>query len=290
MSIVITGASGRLGRLTAEAVLNSVSPSQLVLVTRTPDALSDFAARGVDVRAGDFDDPASLESAFAGGERLLLISTDAIGSRIPQHGRAIDAAVAAGVRSVAYTSTVNPSDSNPQAVAVEHRATEELLRASGLGWTFLRDGIYADLLPPAAQAAIASGKLLTNDGDGRTAYVARADIAAVAAAVLTTDGHDGKAYDITGPEALGAADLASLYAELGGRPVEPVYLDDAAWVAAMVEYAGMPEPVAQAYATFGIAARRGYQAAVSTVVQDLTGRPPTSVREVLEEALAATPV
>jgi NAD(P)H dehydrogenase (quinone) len=283
--IVITGASGQLGRLTTAAALERVAPSDLILVTRRPEGLAELAARGATVRAGDFDDPASLPAAFAGGERLLLISTDALGRRIEQHRSAIDAAAAAGIRSIAYTSTVNPSDSNPQAVAPEHRGTEELIRASGLGWTFLRNGIYADLQVHDAAAAIASGKLLTNTGDGRNAYVAREDCAAAAAAVLTTGNHDGKAYDITGPEAVGADDLAALFAELGGTPVEVVQLDDAAWVAAMVEHAGMPEPAAQAYSTFGIATRRGYSAAVSTSLHDLTGRTPKTVRAVLETAL-----
>src|SRR5919109_3013229 len=119
MIIVITGASGRLGRLTAEAVLETIEPSDLVLVTRTPEGLADLAARGADVRAGDFDRPETLPAAFAGGERLLLISTDRAGDRVPQQQAAIDAAAAAGVPSIAYTSIVNPSDSNPAAVAAE---------------------------------------------------------------------------------------------------------------------------------------------------------------------------
>jgi NAD(P)H dehydrogenase (quinone) len=282
MSIVITGASGKLGRLTAEAVAVKVSPSEVTLVTRTPDALGDFAERGFVVRAGDFDEPPSLRAAFAGGERLLIISASEIGRRVPQHRAAIDAAVAAGVRWAAYTGGVNPSDSNPGAAAREHRATEEALRDSGLAWTFLRNSIYAETLVGGAGPALASGSLVTNAGDGRTAYVSRADCAAAAAAVLASDGHDGKEYDITGPEALGEREVAALYAELGGRPVEPVFLDDDAWVAAMVQHAGVPEPVARTYATFGDAARRGYAAVVSTAVNDLTGRPPRTVREVLE--------
>jgi NAD(P)H dehydrogenase (quinone) len=282
MSIVITGASGKLARLTLEAVAETVSPSEVILVTRDPDAIGDLADRGFTVRRGDFDDPASLPAAFEGGERLLLISTSVIGVRVVQHRAAIDAAAAAGVRWAAYTSIVNPSDSNPGAAAREHRATEQALRDSGLQWTFLRNAIYTEMLVLGAGPALASGSLVTNAGDGRTAYVSRADCAAAAAAVLTSDGHDGKAYDITGPEALGERDVAALYAELGGRPVEPVLLDDDAWVAAMVEHAGMPEPLAQTYATFGAAARRGYVAVVSDTVQNLTGRPPRTVREVLE--------
>jgi NAD(P)H dehydrogenase (quinone) len=287
MRIVITGAAGQLGRLTTAAALERVAPSDLILVTRRPGELADLAERGATVRAGDFDDPGSLPAAFAGGERLLLISTDALGRRVEQHRAAIDAAVASGIRSIAYTSIVNPSDSNPSAVAAEHRETEELIRASGLEWTFLRNAIYADLQVHDAAAAIASGKLLTNAGDGRTALVAREDCAAAAAAVITSDGHEGKAYDITGPEALSVDDLAAVFAELGDRPVEPVRLDDDAWVAAMVEHAGMPEPIARTYSTFGIATRCGFSAAVSSSLDELTGRAPQSLRAVLKAALPA---
>jgi NAD(P)H dehydrogenase (quinone) len=286
MSIVITGASGQFGRATAEAVLDRVDASKVVLVTRTPDALADLAARGAEVRRGDFDEPSSLPAAFAGGDELLLISMDRAGDRVPQQQAAIDAAAAAGVGRVVYTSILNPSDSNPAGVAAEHRATEERVRARGLGWTFLRNGIYADLQVHSGAAALAAGTLLTNDGDGRTSYVARADLALAAAVVLTSDGHEGKTYDLTGPEALGAADLARLFAEAGGRPVEPAFVDDDAWVAAMVQHAGMPEPVARLYSTFGIAARQGYFAIVSPTLEELIGRPRTTVRELISDSLA----
>jgi NAD(P)H dehydrogenase (quinone) len=287
MAVVVTGASGQLARLVAESLLERISPGELILVTRSPDAIADLAARGADVRAGDFDDPASLRAAFAGGERMLLISASVIGQRVAQHGAAVDAAVAAGVRSIAYTSGVNPSDSNPGAAFADHRATEELARASGLAWTFLRNAIYAESLVAGAAGALGSGTLITNAGEGRTGYVSRADCAAAAAVVMSSDGHEGKAYDITGPEALGARDVAALYTELGGRPVEPAYLDDDAWVAAMVEHAGMPEPLARVIATFGIAARQGYAEVVSTTVRDLTGRDPRTARDVLAAELPA---
>ena len=281
MSIVITGASGNLGRLVATAVLDGADPSDVVLVTRDPSRLSDLAGRGADVRAGDFTDPASLARAFAGATRVLVISADRIGSRVPGHKAAIDAAVAAGAESIAYTSGVNPSDSNPIAVMGEHRATEEHLRASGAGWTMLRNSIYAEILVAGAAPALATGRHFSNEGDGRVSYVARADCAAVAAAVLLTGGHDGKEYDVTGPEALGATDVAGLYAEVGGRPVEAVLVGDDVYAAGLVEHAGMPEPVARTYTTFGTGARRGYSAPVSTTVADLTGRLPTSARDVL---------
>jgi NAD(P)H dehydrogenase (quinone) len=282
MTVAITGAAGQLGRLTAKALLERVAPSDVVLVTRSPDAIADLAERGAVVRHGDFDDPASLPAAFEGVERLLLISASVIGNRVHQHRAAIDAAVAAGVRSVAYTGGANPSDSNPGAAFRDHGETEKALLASGVEWSFLRNGIYAESLLAGAGAAVASGRLVTNAGEGRTAYVSRADCAAAAAAVLTGEGHERKAYDITSADALNAADVAALFAELSGRPVEPVYLSDEEWIAAMVEHAGMPEPLAETIATFGVAARQGYMGAVSTTVEELTGRAPVAVRAVLE--------
>jgi NAD(P)H dehydrogenase (quinone) len=254
-----------------------------VLLTRDPSRLSEHAARGVQVRAADFMDPSSLPGAFEGAEKVLIISASDIGVRVAGHKAAIDAAAAAGARSIAYTSGLNPSHSNPIIVAADHRETEEHLRLCGTGWTLLRNSIYAEMLAGAAGAALATGRHVTNEGDGRISYVSRADCAAAAAAVLTSDGHDGKTYDITGREGLTASEVAALFAELGGRPVELVPVSDEEHAAALVEHAGLPEPVARGYATFGEGARRGYCAAVSDTVLELTGRPPRSVREMLAD-------
>jgi NAD(P)H dehydrogenase (quinone) len=280
MSIVITGASGQLGRRIAELVLEQTS--DVILATRNPEALDGL---GGEVRRADFDDPASLDAAFAGGSRLLLVSLPTIGARVPQHVNAVAAAVRAGVRHISYTSIVNPGPENPAAVAVEHRQTEDAIRASGLAWTFLRNSIYADLQPRSAAAALASGQLVTNTGDGRTAYITREDCARVAAVVLVGDGHEGQAYDVTGPEALAADDLAALYSEVGGKPVEVIQVDDAAYAAGLVEHAGMPPAMAEIYATFGAATRTGALSAKTDVVERLTGRRPGSVRELLAAAL-----
>jgi NAD(P)H dehydrogenase (quinone) len=283
LTIAITGASGNLGRRVAESLLgeHGVSPAELILVTRSPDKVADLAAAGAQARHGDFDEPASLETAFAGAEKVLIISTDRVGTRVPGHTAAIDAAVAAGARSIAYTSGINPSDSNPIAVMWEHRQTEDHLRTTARGWMILRNSIYAEILLGGADAALATGSHVTNEGDGRVSYVSRDDCAAAAAAVLATDGHDGRIYDITGAESLAAADVAALYADLGGRPVEVAHVDDDAYAALLVEHAGMPQPVAQVYASFGTGARRGYGAPVSDTVKQLTGRPPRTARDVL---------
>lgn len=285
-TIGITGASGQLARLTIDALLErGVDPASLVLVTRSPDAIADVAAKGATVRHGDFDQPDGLPEAFAGVEKLLLISASDIGRRIPQHQAAIDAAKAAGVRHVAYTSIANPAPDNPAPVTPEHRATEEALRDSGLAWTFLRNGIYAEYQATGAAQAVASGQLVTNKGDGRTAYVSRADCAAAAAVVLAGDGHEGQAYEITGPEAVTEETLAAIASEISGKPIEVVKVDDAALVAGLVEHAGLPEAVAHIVADFGRAAREGYLAEVTDTVERLTGSTPRTLREVLQVEL-----
>jgi NAD(P)H dehydrogenase (quinone) len=291
MSTVITGASGHLGRRVVELLLDEhgIAASDLILVTRSPDRLSDLAGRGATVRAGDFDDPQGLPAAFAGGERMLLISADQIGQRVRQHTNAVDAARAAGITHIAYTSFLNTdADDNPAAIALEHRATEEAIRAAGLTSTFLRNSIYAEVQTGDAAAALATGRLVTNAGEGRTAYVSRDDCAAVAAAVLADPAaHENATYDVTGPDLLDARALAALYAEIGGKPVESLPVDDATFTQGLVEHAGMPQPLAEAYATFGAAIRAGLLDVRTDVVERLTGSAPRTLLEVLVEAPAA---
>ena len=282
MTVVISGAGGQLGRLAAGFLLERLPAAEVVLATRKPDELADFAARGVRVRRADFDEPDSLPEAFAGAQRLLLISTDAVGRRIPQHRNAIDAAVAAGIEHVAYTSTLDPTPRNPAFVVEEHADTEAALRDSGLAWTMLRMGNYSEFLVLSGAAAVASGRLEHNAGDGKVAYVSRVDCAAAAASVLMSDGHEGATYDVTGPELLTRVDLARLLGEVTGRPVEAVPISDDELVARIVAR-GVPEGLASRMATWGSAIRAGVLAVVSSAVEELTGRPPRSVREVLTE-------
>jgi NAD(P)H dehydrogenase (quinone) len=291
MSIVITGASGQLGRGVVEKTLeNGVDPKQLILVTRTPKSLDEYAARGAQVRYGDFDDPSTLADAFAGGRRLLLISATELSARVGQHQAAIDAAVEAGVELIAYTSVLNPVAENPTGVVPDHKATEEALRESGTGWTFLRNSIYSDLEAGNLAAAEASGKLVTNAGEGAISYVARRDCAAAAAAVLAGGDHAGKAYDITGPEALDADRRAAVFAELLGSPVDVVQLDDDSFAAGVAEAADYPIEVGRLFASVGKASREGYLDAVSDDLRELTGREPESLFSVLQKQRAGATV
>jgi NAD(P)H dehydrogenase (quinone) len=213
----------------------------------------------------------------------LLISATDLQRRIGQHRAAIDAAKAAGVRHVIYTSGSKPAPPNPAVVAPSHYATEQALAASGLKWTVLRNSLYADYQIGEAQRALETGVLVHNRGAGGVAYVAREDCAAAAAAVLLQAGHDGAVYDITGGERYTADALAALYAELGGRRVEPRAVDDAAFVAGLVG-AGADEHLrygAELLASFGRAIREGYLDVRSDAVAKLTGRRPRTLRDVL---------
>jgi NAD(P)H dehydrogenase (quinone) len=289
--LAITGASGQLGRLTAEAAMARVEPRRLVLVTRAPEKLDYLAARGVQVRLGDFDQPRTLRAALAGVDRLLLISAVDLTRRTAQHRAAIEAAVASGVRHILYTSMLSPTPANPAAVAPSHRETEEVLLHSGATWTLLRNSLYSDYQATEAQQAIGTGSFMHNRGTGRIAYVARADCAAAAAAVLTSPGHGNVAYEITGPRSHDAAELAQVYAALGNRPVQGRAVDDAALIAGMVagrETDGHAQYGASLVASFGRAIREGFLSACTTTVAELTGRPAQSLETVLAQAVPAT--
>jgi NAD(P)H dehydrogenase (quinone) len=281
MTIAITGAAGHLGRLTAQLVLDRVPADELVLVTRRPDELPDLIAAGATVRHGDFDEPDGLPEAFRGVDRLLLISADVLGNRVAQHTAAIDAAAAAGVGHVLYTSGLNAGSALPLVVSHDHGATEQAIRDRGLRLTALRNGLYAEFQVAAAARAFASGHFVHNHGDGATAYVSREDCAAAAAAALTGDSHDDRIYDITGPELVTQAQVAALVSEITGRRVDAVAIDDDEATRNLTAV-GLPADTAMAYASFGTAIREGVLDVVSSHVEDLTGRPPRSLREVLE--------
>lgn len=280
--IVVSGASGQLGRRTVEYLLQRVDARQVVAVSRTPEKI---AGLGVATRRADFDEPDSLPRAFDGAERMLLISTAAVDTartRVRQHTNAIQAAVKAGVGQVIYTSVVHATDpGNPAVVAPDHAGTEEALAGSGLTHTVLRENIYTDMLLMSTPAAVASGVLVNNEGDGATAYVTRDDVAAVAAAVLAEGGYEGQLLDLTGPAAVTGAELAATLSELTGRPVRHQPVSDEEFIAGTVAHTGMPEAVARNYATFGEAARGGWLQQVSDVVVRIAGRSPTSVADFL---------
>lgn len=284
--LLVTGASGHLGRRVLAHLLDTlrIDPARLIAVTRDPAKLAGLSPRGVEVRRGDFEDPPSLASAFAGASRLLLISTDTLdrpGARLAQHRSAIAAAKAAGVKHIVYTSMPDPADS-PIPFAPDHRQTEETLAASGLGWTVLRNAWYFENLAMSLPGVLATGKWVTSAGNGRIANLSRDDCARAAASALASSSAASTVYDITGPAALTTAEIAATVSDVLGRPIELVHVSDEALVAGMVA-AGLSEPMARIWASFDTATRFGKFAKVTGDVEKLTGKRPQAFRDFLAE-------
>ena len=292
--IIVTGASGQFGHAAASQLLDA--GEAVIALTRSPGKLADLAARGAEVRAAEFDDPASLNSAMAGGETMLLISTTMVGERPRQHGNAIDAAVAAEVRHIAYTSVTDGGNPNHPAVEQhDHYATEQQLKASGAAWTILRNSQYSEAIATAmAIPALAAGSKPDNCGDGQIAFVSRDDCVATAVAVLTQPGHENKAYDVTGPELLSIPEAMAMIAEMAGKPIEVIPVSDeqmfayfdslgVARKAADVDPNGPIPWASEGMVTFGQAIREGNFAVISEDVERITGRKPRTLRSVLEQ-------
>jgi len=278
-TLLVTGASGKLGQRVLELLLEA-DAGTIIAATRSPEKLASFAKKGVIVRQADFSDPASLIKAFAGVDRLLLISTDALGVRLNQHIAAIKAAEEAGVKHVLYTSIANVNANSTAQVGPEHYGTEQALINSKLGYTFLRNNIYTDMFLGTLGQAISTGTLYAASADGKIGYVTREDCARAAAATLA-DGFEGRrSFDITGPEALSQYDVADIASKISGKTVNYVPLTLEALINGMVS-AGLPQPVAELYASFDGAAAKGELNVVTNAVEELTGRKPTSVEDFL---------
>jgi NAD(P)H dehydrogenase (quinone) len=282
-TIGITGAAGQLGRRTAEYVLAAHPAEELVLFSRSPAALSGVVKSGVAARYADFDQPESLTEAFTGVDVLLLISTDAVGRRRPQHEAAIAAAADAGVGRIVYTSMPNPDADYParaRPLSDDHAATELALRKAGPAWTVLRNGLYFEAISNGWSQAVANGALVTNNGDGRHAPITRDDCAAAAAAVLLGDKHDGVAYDIAGTRLLDDHAVAEALATRHGRSVDVVTVSDADYEAGLVS-AGLPADMASLLTGFGESIRAGLLETPLGDFAALTGRPPVGIDEFL---------
>lgn len=278
-TVLVTGASGHLGKRVVELLLDADPGRKVIATTRAPEKLADLIRRGVEVRSADFDEPVSLARAFHGADRLLLISTDRIGSRVAQHENAIGAAVEAGVGHVVYTSVPDP-ERNPASVSPDHLATERAIRASGIGYTFLRNNLYADLLLSSLSNAIAMGSFFGAAGDGKVAYVSREDCARAAAAALASSETESRALNVTGPRAVTYAELAQLAGEIAGQSIPYVDMTSGELKTALMK-SGLPDEWASVYASFDEAARGGFLGEVSDTVLRLTGRAPQDVRDFL---------
>jgi NAD(P)H dehydrogenase (quinone) len=284
MTLLVTGASGHLGRLVVESLLDrGTSASDIVATARRPETLADLAERGVEVRRADYDDPSSLDAAFAGVDRLLLVSSSEVGQRVAQHANVIQAAKRAGVGFVAYTSVTRAGTSD-LALAAEHRATEELLAASGLPHALLRNSWYLENYTGQLPTVQEHGAVLGAAGDGRVSAATRADYAAAAATVLAGDGHEGAVYELGADHAFSLAEYAAAVSRVTGQEVTYRDLSVEDYTAALVA-AGLPEP----YAALLADSDRGISAgALFTDTGDLSrlaGRPTTGVEDAVRAAL-----
>lgn len=278
---LVTGATGQLGRMVIDHLATRVAPADIVAMVRKEADGAHFAAKGVTVRVADYDDPASLAAALAGVDRILLISSPAIGQRVPQHKALIDAAVAAGSGFIAYTSLLGGPD-NPMLIAGEHGVTEAHLAQSGITHTILRNPWYLENFLMQLPAAQATGQIFGASGDGRFSAASRADLAEAAAIVLA-GGHDGTVLNLGGDEAFTMAEFAHALSDAIGRPVNYINIPQDALQAGMVQN-GLPEPVAQVLADADALAAADWLFTPEKTLSTLLRRPTQTLADVLAQA------
>lgn len=283
MSIVVTGATGHLGRLVVESLLERGVPAgEIVATGRSTAKLADLADRGVVVRRADYTDPVSLKEAFDGADKVLLVSSSEVGQRYAQHVNAVDAARDAGVGLVAYTS-ITRANSSGMVLAEEHRATEEYLRESGMPFVLLRNNWYLENYTDQLPVVLEQQTLVGSAGLGRVSAATRADLATAAAVVLDTDGHEGAVYELAG-QPVTLTEVAAAITEVTGRDVTYVDLPTERYAQVLVD-AGVPEPFARVLADSDLGISRGDLHETSGDLRRLIGREPTTLREAVRAAL-----
>ncbi|KEY44514.1 SDR family oxidoreductase [Pantoea agglomerans] len=281
--IAVTGATGQLGRFVIDALLKKVPAGEIVAAVRTPAKAADLAALGVIVRQADYGQPETLEAAFAGVDKLLLISGSEVGQREAQHKAVIEAARAAGVGFIAYTSLLH-ADTSPLGLGVEHRATEALLKASGIPFALLRNGWYSENYAASIPPALAHHAFIGAAGEGRIASAARQDYAEAAAEVMTREDQAGKVYELAGDDSYTLAQFAAEIAAQSGEKVDYVNLSQSEFAAAL-KNAGLPEGLAEMLADSDAGAEKGGLFDDSRQLSQLIGRPTTTWQAVIRAAL-----
>jgi len=279
----VTGASGQLGRLVVEGLITRVAPGSVVALVRDPAKLTDLAARGVIVRAFDYNAPGTLSPALAGVGRLLLVSSNELGRREAQHRAVINAAKTAGVGFIAYTSILH-ADSSPLDLATEHRATEAAIRESGLAYALLRNGWYTENYTLSAATEIAHGAVIGSTGDGCISSATRADYAAGAAAVLAGKIATSAIYELAGDDAFTLADYAAALAQVSGKSVAYVDMPEQAYRDALAEI-GLPAPLATMLANSSANAASGALFDAGGTLGALIGRQTTPMIETVKAVL-----
>jgi len=282
--IAITGATGQLGRLVVEKLKDKVPASDIVALVRSTAKAADL---GVASRQTDYDRPETLGPALEGVNTLLLISSSEVGKRAAQHRAVIGAAKAAGVKRIVYTSLLHAGTS-PLSLADEHRTTESELKASGVPYTILRNGWYTENYTASIPSALAAGAFVGSAGEGRISSATRADFADAAVAALTTEGHEGKTYELAGDEAWTLADLAAEISLQSGRGIPYKNLPEEEYAAALAGF-GVPEGFARMIAGWDVGASRGALFDDGRQLSKLTGRPTTPLSAAVADALKQAP-
>ncbi|MFF1376995.1 SDR family oxidoreductase [Streptomyces sp. NPDC058308] len=284
MSIVVTGATGNLGRLVIEGLLAARVPAgEIAAVVRDKERAADLAERGIALRMADYSAPETLRGAFAAGDRVLMISGSEVGRRVPQHRAVVDAAREAGVALLAYTGILGGPDADFE-LAAEHKVTEQLILDSGLPYTFLRNGWYHENYTEHLAPVLEHGAVIASAGEGRVASASRADYAAAAVAVLTGEGHEGKVYELSGDVAWSFAEYAAEVAARSGKDISYVNVPSEQHLAVLTG-AGVPEPMAALLVDVDAGIGRGRLAGTSGELARLIGRPTTAIGEAVAAAL-----
>ena len=283
--IAVTGASGQLGRLVIKALLEKTEASEIIALVRTPEAVADLAAKGVTVRKADYDQPESYVEALKGVDKLLLISSSAVGQRVPQHKAVIEAAKASGVKFMAYTSILK-ADKSPMLLAEEHAATEALLNTASIPHALLRNGWYNENYSENLAPVLETGAVIGSSGEGRVASASRADYAEAAAVVLTSSIEEqaGKIYELAGDEAFTMSAFAAKVATLSGKKVAYMDMAEQDYIAALTG-AGVPEGFAQVLADSSANVAGGWLEDNSKTLSALIGRPTTTIADSIKRAL-----
>ncbi|GAC1685905.1 MAG: NAD(P)H-binding protein [Ktedonobacteraceae bacterium] len=285
--IIVTGANGRLGRAVVEQLLVRVPAEQVGVSVRDPEKAQGLKERGVRVRRGDFDDPASLAHSFEGASQVLIVSSDSLGeTTVRQHRTAIDRAKKAGARRILYTSHMASSPTSLFPPMVDHAATEAALRDAGVRFTSLRNGFYAELALMMLGNALKTGELAAPE-DGPVAWTTHSDPAEVTAIILSEEVLDGVTPDLTASEAIDLDDIAALASELAHRPIRRIVVPDAQYRAGLVAH-GLPEESADMLLGIFRASRQGEFNRVDPILARLIDRPPTPLRDVLKAAISPT--
>ncbi|MGF6343295.1 NAD(P)H dehydrogenase (quinone) [Citrobacter sp. 506] len=275
--IAITGATGQLGQHVIETLLKTVPASQIVAIVRNPAKATALSQQGITVRQADYSDEAAFTTALQGIDKLLLISSSEVGQRAPQHRNVINAAKAAHVKFIAYTSLLH-ADRSPLGLADEHVATEKMLAESGIAYALLRNGWYTENYLASAPAALEHGVFIGAAGEGKIASATRADYAAAAARVISEDGHAGKIYELAGDAGWPLSQLAAELAKQSGKKVVYQNLSEADFAAAL-KGVGLPAGLADMLADSDVGASKGGLFDDSHTLSKLIGRPTTSLAD-----------